>query len=876
MVVTLGQRALVEAVGYSAIVRERNDRPRDVAVYTSADEIGDAWTLRKELRDIAGGEYEEILFDQPVVAKRVRFDMLRVWSSDIDGNVKAARGHLGELYVYGTPQPLDFTFVLSKDATVSGQILDGQGRPVRTLFPPRPMKTGTHGMEWDGLNDRGERLPDGDYQYRIVQNPAIYITAGTIGNTAIPRGDNQNPTCLMSVVVDAKGNVFTANMWEEAGQDFRMWDRDDGHHLLDARYAVRNGEPNGMPYGIAVDDRYIYCTTTAHGANSRQHIRRFNLADGQPAPFPAAKETQGHIFFCEAPEKNIPPGTSAADVDVMALPLRGLAVTKDKIFVTDGFAGKVCSFNKATGAPIGSFAVALPHALAVDRAGRLWVGHGHGKVTVFSQDGKQSALMLSDLGHVAALAFGPDDVLYVADSVAGHVQIYRTGKGGATLLRTFGQKAKPGDNAPDRFHKLTGLAVDAKGNMTVAQNFPISGARLTRFAPDGKVLWDHLGIEFCSTGNYSQERPGEVVSQYFHRYAVDKKTGTWAFRGYLLDGEPKYINWQHGVMRLQRLGKNEFLFQSYGDGLQVYRREGEVYRLAAMFGSRNPMPDGVYWDTLPGEHSDKLRQHPFGLWSWHDENGNGKVDDAEISWFKKPGESFDLLHFGVNVDKDGNGLLCDHVTNAVFEMPMVGLDGKGNPMYDFAKMRQVIAPDPADKGSRLMSQPLMAVRAEDGSIYVHGRSDVYPVPSGHSWTCGWLLARYDQDGVMLWYARLPEACPGMDVIPGGNGGVVLVSFQWKETGCDIFQYSADGLLIGVTQPAVEVLGHGGIPDNVASLAVSRDPRDGILDVFIEDCIGNRFRWQRIDDREKPVVITGNVVSRKVGNDNGIASPGDRP
>ncbi|OGV52791.1 MAG: hypothetical protein A2X45_00040 [Lentisphaerae bacterium GWF2_50_93] len=858
LVVMLKHRSNVEAVGFAGLVRERKDRPRDMKIYTSPHEIGESWTLQKELKDIEGGEYEEIAFDKPALAKRVRFDMERIWNPDIDSNMKAARGHIAELYVYGTPLPPDFSFTVKNDATAGGQIFDSKGQPVRTLFTVRQYKAGTHGVEWDGLNDEGKSMPPGEYEYRIVQNPAVYTTAGVIGNNARPSTINQNPSAIESVAVDAEGNAYTANMWEEQAQDFRKWSREDGCHIYNSLAGIRNGNPNGMPYGIAVDDKYIYCTTTAHAANSQQHIRRFNIADGKLAPFPACEKTNGHILFCEAPEKKIPQGTPEADAEAMSLPLRGLAVTADKLFVTDAFAGKIHSFIRSSGAPAGSFDVKLPHAIAVDPLGQLWVGHEHVKVTVFSKDGKSSTPVLKDLGHVRTLAFGPDSTLYIADSLANQIRIYRADAKAktATFAKTFGQEAKLGDYAPDKFYKLSGVAIDPKGNLVVSQNLPISGARLTRFAPDGKVLWDQIGAEFCNVGNYSQERPDEIISQYFHRYKVDKKTGAWEFRGFVLDGDPKYINWQHGVMRIQKLGGKEFLFQSYGDGLQVFRREGEFYRPAAMFGYRNPMPDGRYWDTLPGEHNEKLKKYPTGFWSWHDANCNGKVEDEEVNWFKKPGEKFDLLHFGVNVDKDGNGLLCDHITNSVFEMPMTGLDAKGNPTYDFSKMRQVTAPHPAEKGKRLMSQPLMAVRAEDGSIYVHSRSDIYPVPSENSWMCGWILARYDKGGKMLWSTLLPEACAGMDIIPGG--GIMLVSFKWKEKGCDIFHYSSDGLLIGIMQPSPEFLGNGGIPDNVASLAVSRDPKDKMLDLFVEDCVGNRFHWHRIDDSRLPVITSGKI------------------
>lgn len=46
--------------------------------------------------------------------------------------------------------------------------------------------------------------------------------------------------------------------------------------------------------------------------------------------------------------------------------------------------------NKGTGAPLGSFKVNYPHALAIDALGNLWVAHEDGAITVSSQDGQPS------------------------------------------------------------------------------------------------------------------------------------------------------------------------------------------------------------------------------------------------------------------------------------------------------------------------------------------------------------------------------------------------------------------------------------------------------------------------------------------------------
>ena len=688
-------------------------------------------------------------------------------------------------------------------------------------------------------------LPESD-ECRIVLNPTIYKTAGGIGNTSVPPNTNHNPSDILSAAADAEGHVYTANLWEEAAQDFRKWNRDDGQHAFNATGSIRNGNPNALTYSITVDEKYIYCATYSHTTHAQQHIRRFRLADGEPAPFPAAANA-GHILVYDRPEEKATKQEVGNSEDLWKQPLRALAVAGEKLFVTDALGGRVLSFNKETGALLGSFDVNFPHALAIDSIGNLWVGHEDGKITVFSQDGKQSLLAVRNSGHIRALAFGPNNLLYVADSTANKVHIYRADprKGSANFLLSFGQQAKPGDYGPDRFYKLTGLAVDSAGNFTIAQSLPVTGARLTRFAPDGRVIWDQLGGEFTNTGNTSKEHPDELISQVLHRYKLNKNSGAWEFRGCVLDGDPKYIRWMHGAMRLQKLQDNEFLFQGYGDGLQVYRRYGDIYRLASMFGRGNPFPDGKYHDLMKeGE-----RRPKESIWSWSDVNADGQVNEWEVNWIRDPQAVSTFYNFGINVDRHGNALMCN---DAVTEIPMTGFDASGNPVYDLSKMRVIVPQDKSDHA--VLSAPIMAVRADDGSIYVQGRSKYYPKPpeADFGWMAGWVLARFDAEGKMLWHRQLPEACPGMDAIPSG-GGVMLVSIKWGKEGCDIYHYSDAGALIGITQPSAKFRTHGGIPDNTASLGMSRDPRDGILDIFVEDCIGNRFYWLRMDDRKKPEI-----------------------
>ena len=475
------------------------------------------------------------------------------------------------------------------------------------------------------------------------------------------------------------------------------------------------------------------------------------------------------------------------------------------------------------------------------------MGHEHTTVTVFDADGKTLGIELTGIGDVRSLTFGPKDQLCVADGKAKQVKIYDTSNAKPKLARTFGQPAKPGDYAPDRFYALNGAAMNQQGEIVTIAGLPTGGARIAKFAPGGKCLWEQMALLFCDLGKYSTRKPNEFITHRFHRILLtDKNAGTWEYRGTILDS-PWPVEWQHGVLNLAKLGKNEFFLQCYGDGLQAYRRSGDLFKLVAMVGGVNPRPDGLYNDRVPNEQKQQL-----GQWTWTDQNGNNKPDDNEVAWFKKPGEGRYAV-FGMNTDDQGNILYCCHHTRSTWELPMAGLDKNGNPTWDWSKAKEII---PADKDSPVKFQPLMAIRAEDGSIYSFGRSGNGDKPeeggwarpggktAGYAWMGGWALMKYDNAGQLLWAAKLPRVCVGMDIIPG-NKGVMLGHFEKGE----IYHYTPDGLLIGQCQVGDAAGKTSGWMDNTSAVAVQRDPKDGILDVFGEDSWLNRLIWYRVDDKD---------------------------
>ena len=115
---------------------------------------------------------------------------------------------------------------------------------------------------------------------------------------------------------------------------------------------------------------------------------------------------------------------------------------------------------------------------------------------------------------------------------------------------------------------------------------------------------------------------------------------------------------------------------------------------------------------------------------------------------------------------------------------------------------------------------------------------------------------------------------GMVPIPGGPGGVLVGIDPGRGT---VGHYTKEGLLIGsmkttppFSDPAKEPWVVGGL-DAYLAVNCNRDPRDGLIDVFVEDNLNQRIVWYRVADTniqtvgEGPLNIsssggTGNVLT----------------
>src|SRR5439155_2173507 len=99
----------------------------------------------------------------------------------------------------------------------------------------------------------------------------------------------------------------------------------------------------------------------------------------------------------------------------------------------------------------------------------------------------------------------------------------------------------------------------------------------------------------------------------------------------------------------------DFVFLPTGDGIQVYRADGAILKLASLVGGHDPAPTG--------DKSDRITK-----WTWSDEKGTAKPDPAQI---KTTDDRYTC--FGMDVDAHANVWFANTHTHSIWTIPLAGL-----------------------------------------------------------------------------------------------------------------------------------------------------------------------------------------------------------
>jgi hypothetical protein len=781
----------------------------------------------------------------------------------------------------------EFTCKVDKSGLTTAAIFDGKGRLVRLLWAMKQVQEGTklRGV-WNGLDQDDKPAPPGEYTWKVVINRSTYTNVGTIGNTGLPPTTSGHvPMFLEGVAVDANDAIYTVQDWDEPHYKVIKWSSKDGRSDIHSDNIISEALLKGI--AVEPDGSLVYVSgyqDLNDRSKSKFSIWRVRMHDGKgdPREFNPRVEdfTQaGRCIKVYDGNAEFPADASEADKRLMLMPLVSLAVAGDTLYATDSLKGRILLYDKASGALKREIPLSRACGLAVAPDGTIWAGHDFTKVSVFSPDGELLATPITDLDQVRALALRGDK-LYVADRDAAQVRLYAVKGTDLELVSTFGKPARPGDRASERLSEINGMTVDSAGSIILSDRVGLGG-RLQKVSSDFKPVWSQMCLEFSSQATPSPSNPDVVISSYKNVFEVDKKTGGWKFLGSgRTDTEKSYFGHyqssHRGPPRIVNLFGKEFFFFPAGDGIAVYRvdasgdpQRGPLLNLVAAMAGCNPLPDG--------KHAEEAwRSENRFLWSWHDQQGDHKIQESEIHILATPGNPKDWEWPTPSMTVDDKGWIWvasyqrrlfplenpEFEQYAIYAIPPGGPNEQGNPIYTWESAICVV--DDAAGRAAMGVEPDVERRwkivghADDGMVYALGFSKKPGTPQEGGLHMGGntLVAFRQPDPAKVepirehaWTVVLPKSSVGLSPIPGGEGGVLVGGDPWRG---GVHHYTKDGLLIGsffsdVRFGVQPVDWPSGLFDSYLAVGCQRDPRDGLLDVFAEDNVNHRLIWYRVDD-----------------------------
>ncbi len=160
-----------------------------------------------------------------------------------------------------SPQTVSFEFALDNKAVTSAGVYDKNDRLIKTLWSVVEYDAGVHRSSWDGTDDYGNIVPDGDYTVKVASNNVVYEKLiPVIGNTSDCSGWDtfiSSYNSIFDMAYDAgTGHIYYCSDHVEGG---------DGLRFLNANDLSRNGgllkSGNKTATNVATDGERVYWGT---------------------------------------------------------------------------------------------------------------------------------------------------------------------------------------------------------------------------------------------------------------------------------------------------------------------------------------------------------------------------------------------------------------------------------------------------------------------------------------------------------------------------------------------------------------------------------------------------------------------------------------
>jgi len=682
---------------------------------------------------------------------------------------------------------------------------------------------------WDGLDDNYMPVPAGEYAAKGIYMPARewvvdnewhsvtprFVTGASSWmpspddwQTPLPFGGDPVNAPVGDVAVGPNGVAVICYQYLENGLNNPMFDlkKPVGYGQF-VRAFNSGGAGGGTATATDGETVWSFCNEGGMKYVYRADGKSFGRSDG-------ANRTNGYL-----PKGWVTSMAAWKDggKSFVAIAQRGkiVAAENKKQYVESASepVDVVTLHDGENGAALAESPLRRPLSLSV-RDGVLYALHGEGEgfavsaarlgAGAFSSPWKRIFSVPSQI-HPFDMKVDSHGRFYISDEAANHVYLLDDkGKVQAAFGRLDQQE-------PGSYDRLTLMApgklatwVDSEGNdrLLVVEN--AGPNRVSEWSADGKLIREFMSLQTKANEGYAvdPEHPEQIYLPgqrgWLTRFRVDYAKGSWTVDAvWPLAEDPR----AHGLKSPRLTRANGRMYLAGGGGA----REGafNVYRL-----------DESGWKLSASiiRISDKERKTPPKYYLWHDTNGNGLVDDDEMTPTELPGNLF--TYQGQNWSEDFSFLAMNQGGQEVWRLSPSGFDAHGNPIFkDWGKLlidpifvaRAAGQADAVHGGNELAEKFVSDWMQTDGTqaegYYVNARGGknfsanegpqhkiTRYVPDGHG---GFALKWRTGRTALQWNARPGEIYGSMRIRKPINGLLSVID----QSRCGVLLYNEEGLYV---------------------------------------------------------------------------------
>jgi sugar lactone lactonase YvrE len=742
-------------------------------------------------------------------------------------------------YSEATLQPrggLAYRYTIPKDANVTLGAYDTEGRLLRWIVRGSYRHSGANVEYWDGLDQWGEPLAAGAYQVKgIAFSPLGLDYQFSIGNSGTPpwptadgKGDWIGDESTPQAAATEGDWVYLASPCNEKG-----WSIVGVDGTGQRQWGFGTGVcPRSVSLTVAGD--YLYAlysgpenTTTSRAyqpgsGEGRNVLVCLDKRTGKPASFSVLNpslvvnrwpynddEVVSHLWDLRA-NKSFNAGNyggqprySTHDIGESTNSL-GIAATGGRLYLSLFYENKLWVLDAATAKQVDEIPVPQPVGLHALPGGKLLVVSGASVLEVDPQTKTTRPVIDHDLVAPHDVTLDKDGNIYVSDWGASfQVKVFSPA---GQLLRAIGTPGgRPWVGKWDANGMLVprGIAVTDAGKLWVAEDDNCPSRVSVWNAGTGALIRDYLGPSSYGGGNWFWVNPQDptMIMTEGAMYKVDYAKRTWtptsiALRRMSID-QPFMPNGAAGMPTARTVvhdGK-PYLYVADNISITALRLDGDVFTPVAAIGLLDPFLSGDgtgvdVWDSDLGHHRylnwrpSFFAGHVGQIYTWHDQNGDGKVQAEEMQWapVEKSAEVLAPGHFGNWDNYWGGGIGPDgslyfRTVNAkhhqVYRLDVEGWTAAGAPVYTLANAHRIISSD--DLGW------LGGLYVTNANKLIASYSLEWPPLPKNAVEC------YDRDGKFLWaVARYrgaqqiddPAATNMSGDFPVPGMGNVIGSWEW--------------------------------------------------------------------------------------------------